>query len=143
SITGSTPARPVPHCPPISSPVGAFIPVIVARSAATAPPRNHAVASQSARQARHYQRPSHTPSGSRPTALVAWMPHVDRQLAVAAHFAWRPRRLVDDETVDGHRVLGQSDRREAKIQPADNLKADAVEEAADVRDGEPARLVRT
>src|SRR5258708_7552966 len=54
STTCSTPARPPVHCPPISSPVGTSMPVMVARSAVTFSSHSRAAGLAAPARLRHY-----------------------------------------------------------------------------------------
>ena len=65
------------------------------------------------------------------------MPHLDGQLTAPVHLYWRLGRLVDDEAVDRHRVLGQLDERDPEVQPAHHRHEHVVEQPPDVRYGDP------
>src|SRR5262245_24790231 len=76
SMTGNDPARPAAQWPPISSPVGALIPVIVARSAATSPPKVMQSARQTTRLRRHYQRAGSYPAEVEVNDATARLAHL-------------------------------------------------------------------
>src|SRR5215470_20308444 len=70
------------------------------------------------------------------------MPYLNGELTVPVHLRPRPGGLVDDEAVDRHRILGQPDRDDAKVQLGGDLKTHAVEQSPDVRHCDPSRLTR-
>jgi len=63
------------------------------------------------------------------------MPHVDGQLPVPLQLRRRPRRLVDHQALDRHRVRRQPDGRDVDVPPRRYLQAHVVEQAAHVGHG--------
>jgi hypothetical protein len=70
------------------------------------------------------------------------LPHLDSQLTPPVHLRRRPRRLVNHEALDQHRVLGQLDERDLEIQLAHHCLEHVVEQPPNVRHGDPPLMVR-
>ena len=66
---------------------------------------------------------------------------MDGQLTALVDLYVRPGRLVDDEALDQHRVLGQLDERDLEVQPAHHPHEHVVEQSPDVRYGDPPLIV--
>ena len=69
--------------------------------------------------------------------LGGWVPYLDGQLTAPVHLYQRLGRLVDDEALDRHGVLGQLDERDPEVQPAHHPHEHVVEQPPDVRYGDP------